>query len=97
MLQKPTLGLFSKIARAIVRQPAPAFAGMAWKDRFFPLSLEDYKGKYLVLFFYPLDFSFVCPTELVEFSKMHSEFVDSGCEIVGCSTQHHFSKRIWTK
>ena len=48
---------------ARVSMPAPAFSGMAWADGTFKkISLADYAGKYVVLFFYPLDFTFVCPT-----------------------------------
>jgi hypothetical protein len=54
--------------KARITLPAPHFAGMAWvKDGFKKISLDDYKGKYLVLFFYPLDFTFVCPTEIKQF------------------------------
>ena len=50
---------------ATVRKPAPAFKGMAWwNKKFQEISLEQFKGKYVVLFFYPLDFTFVCPTEI---------------------------------
>ena len=49
-----------------VRKPAPSFKGMAyWNKKFGEISLEQFKGKYVVLFFYPLDFTFVCPTEIV--------------------------------
>ena len=52
--------------KAIVRQPAPSFKGQAWhQGKIQDISLEQYKGKYVVLFFYPLDFTFVCPTEIV--------------------------------
>lgn len=45
-----------------------------FKDGFKKISLDDYKGKYVVLFFYPLDFTFVCPTEIIEFNKKAEEF-----------------------
>ena len=47
-------------------------------------SLADYPGKYLVLFFYPLDFTFVCPTELVAFSQRNAEFAERGVQVIGC-------------
>jgi alkyl hydroperoxide reductase subunit AhpC len=48
---------------SLVRKPAPQFSGNSWyQNNFQTIKLEDYKGKYLVLFFYPLDFTFVCPT-----------------------------------
>lgn len=59
------------------------------------VSLEDYKGKYLVLFFYPLDFTFVCPTEIKALSEAVSEFADLDTEILGVSTDSKFSHRAW--
>ena len=51
--------------KAVVRHPAPAFKAMSfWNKKFQEISLEQFKGKYVVLFFYPLDFTFVCPTEI---------------------------------
>jgi alkyl hydroperoxide reductase subunit AhpC len=50
------------------------------------VSLSDYKGKYVVLFFYPLDFTFVCPTEIIAFSDRAKEFKEIGCEVLACST-----------
>ena len=51
---------------AVVRHEAPAFSGMSyWDGEFKPISLSDFKGKYVVLFFYPADFTFVCPTEII--------------------------------
>ena len=59
----------------MVRQPAPAFKGMSWWDnQFKSIELNDFKGKWVVLFFYPLDFTFVCPTEIVQFSEMSDDF-----------------------
>lgn len=81
---------------AIVGKAAPNFAGTAvvsgeLKD----ISLSDYKGKYLVLFFYPLDFTFVCPTEITSFSDRVAEFQQIGCEVVGCSVDSQFSHLAW--
>lgn len=59
------------------------------------VSLEDYKGKWLVLFFYPLDFTFVCPTEITGYSKAVSEFKAAGAEIVGVSVDSEHSHRAW--
>ena len=61
------------------------------------VSLSDYKGKYLVLFFYPLDFTFVCPTEITAFSDRYEEFQKIGCEVVACSVDSKFSHLAWTK
>lgn len=58
-------------------------------------SLDEYKGKYLVLFFYPLDFTFVCPTEIKALSDAVSEFADPDTEMLGVSTDSKFSHRAW--
>ncbi len=58
-------------------------------------SLSDYKGKYVVLFFYPLDFTFVCPTELIAFSHRVKEFEDRGVQVVGCSIDSQFTHIAW--
>ncbi|XP_032922566.1 thioredoxin-dependent peroxide reductase, mitochondrial [Catharus ustulatus] len=81
---------------AAVTQHAPAFKGTAVVDgEFKELSLNDFKGKYLVLFFYPLDFTFVCPTEIVAFSNKANEFRDVNCEVVAVSVDSHFSHLAW--
>jgi peroxiredoxin (alkyl hydroperoxide reductase subunit C) len=59
------------------------------------ISLSDFKGKYLVFFFYPLDFTFVCPTEIVAFSERVEDFRKLGVEIVGCSVDSAFSHLAW--
>merc|ERR1712179_218294 len=59
------------------------------------VKLEDYKGKYLVLYFYPLDFTFVCPTEIIAFSDRIQDFKEINCEVVGVSTDSHFSHLAW--
>lgn len=65
----------NRISRFQVTQPAPDFKGKAVVDgQFKDIQLADYQGKYLVLFFYPLDFTFVCPTEIIAFSDRASEF-----------------------
>lgn len=81
---------------AKVTQKAPDFAGTAVVDgQFKEIELRNYLGKYLVLFFYPLDFTFVCPTELIAFSDRIDEFIRIGCSIVGVSTDSHFSHLSW--
>ncbi|PNU21272.1 peroxidase [Geothermobacter hydrogeniphilus] len=57
--------------------------------------LADYKGKYVVLFFYPLDFTFVCPTELIAFSKRIKEFEERGVQVIGCSIDSQFTHVAW--
>ncbi|XP_072480053.1 thioredoxin-dependent peroxide reductase, mitochondrial [Notamacropus eugenii] len=79
-----------------VTQHAPYFKGTAVvKGEFKEISLDDFKGKYLVLFFYPLDFTFVCPTEIVAFSDKANEFHDVNCEVVAVSVDSHFSHLAW--
>ena len=58
-------------------------------------SLEDYKGKHIVLFFYPLDFTFVCPTELIAFSHRIAEFEERGVQVLGCSVDSQFTHVAW--
>ena len=59
------------------------------------LKLSDYKGKYVVLFFYPLDFTFVCPTEILAFSDRVKEFKDKGAEVIGVSVDSAFTHQAW--
>lgn len=61
------------------------------------VSLSDYKGKWLVFFFYPLDFTFVCPTEITALSDRAEEFNGLGAEILGCSTDSVHSHKAWIK
>ncbi len=58
-------------------------------------SLEDYQGKYIVLFFYPLDFTFVCPTELIAFSHRIAEFEKRDVQVLGCSIDSQFTHAAW--
>jgi len=60
-----------------------------------PVRLSDYRGKWLVLFFYPLDFTFVCPTEILAMNDRYEDFKDLGAEIVGVSTDSVYSHRAW--
>lgn len=70
-----TFSTFHYEVKARVQKPAPHFEGMSWHgDGFKKISLSDYKGKYVVLFTYPLDFTFVCPTEIIEFNDKAEEF-----------------------
>ena len=59
------------------------------------VSLADYKGKYVLLFFYPLDFTFVCPTEIIAFSDRAEEFDKLDVQILGCSVDSHFTHLAW--
>ncbi|XP_046646811.1 uncharacterized protein LOC124336924 isoform X2 [Daphnia pulicaria] len=79
-----------------LQKPAPIFKGTAVVDgQFKEISLEDYKGKYVILFFYPLDFTFVCPTEIIAFSERADEFRAINCELIACSTDSHFCHLAW--
>src|SRR5258707_4705206 len=84
--------------KAMVGQPAPDF-DMASTKNIKKLNenvkLSDYKGKWVVLVFYPLDFTFVCPTELTAFSDRYDEFRAIGAEIVGVSIDSVYSHRAW--
>jgi len=87
------------MSKAIVQKPAPQFKAEALMPdgSFKEVSLSDYKGKYVVLFFYPLDFTFVCPTEITAFSDRYEEFQKLGAEVVACSVDSKFSHLAWTK
>lgn len=85
-------------ATAKVGQPAPDFILPSTKnleklDQ--PVKLSDYKGKWVVLLFYPLDFTFVCPTELTAFSDQYDQFEGIGAEVIGISTDSVYSHRAW--
>lgn len=58
-------------------------------------ALADYAGKYVVLFFYPLDFTFVCPTELIAFSHRIEEFEERGVQVIGCSIDSQYTHAAW--
>jgi peroxiredoxin (alkyl hydroperoxide reductase subunit C) len=79
-----------------VGQNAPDFIATAVIDQEFKvLKLSDYLGQYVVLFFYPLDFTFVCPTEIIAFSDRHEEFKALNTEILGISVDSEFAHLAW--
>jgi len=81
-----------------VQQKAPDFKKDAVVgDGFVEVKLSDYKGKWLVIFFYPLDFTFVCPTEICAFNDAHETFKKLNCEVVAVSCDSKFSHLAWTK
>jgi len=85
------------INKAQIGKPAPDYSGTAVVNGGFKeISPAQYKGKYVVLFFYPLDFTFVCPTELIAFSERAEEFRKINCELIAASTDSHFSHLAWT-
>lgn len=83
---------------AKVGEPAPYFEMLSTKN---PVTLEeivlleDYRGRWLVLFFYPYDFSFVCPTEILALSNQYEEFKALNADILGVSTDSVFAHRAW--
>ena len=79
-----------------IDQPAPGFTLNAFhKGQFTKLSLSDYKGKWVILFFYPADFTFVCPTELGELADYYDQFKAEGAEVLSASTDTHFVHKAW--
>lgn len=79
-----------------VGQMAPDFTATAVVDQDFKIiKLSDYRGRYVVLFFYPLDFTFVCPTEIAAFSDRHGEFKALNTEILGISVDSEFAHLAW--
>jgi peroxiredoxin (alkyl hydroperoxide reductase subunit C) len=81
---------------AQVGQPAPNFTvkGLVG-DKIQAFSLDDYEGKWVVLFFYPGDFTFVCPTELVAVAERYQEFQDVGVEVLGFSVDSPHVHKAW--
>jgi peroxiredoxin 2/4 len=81
-----------------VGQAAPDFTATAVVDQEFKtIKLSDYRGKYVVLFFYPLDFTFVCPTEIIAFSDRYEEFKALNTEVLGASVDSEFSHLAWVQ
>ncbi|MEL6440475.1 MAG: peroxiredoxin [Cyanobacteria bacterium J06621_8] len=79
-----------------VGQEAPDFTATAVFDQEFKtVKLADYRGQYVVLFFYPLDFTFVCPTEIIAFSDRYAEFTSLNTEVLGVSVDSEFSHLAW--
>jgi peroxiredoxin (alkyl hydroperoxide reductase subunit C) len=81
----------------LVTQQAPDFKAQAvlGDDTIAELSLSSYKGKYVVLFFYPLDFTFVCPSEIVAFDKAQKEFASRNTEVIGVSVDSQYTHYAW--
>jgi peroxiredoxin (alkyl hydroperoxide reductase subunit C) len=81
-----------------IGKPAPSFRLDAVDDGDFKqLALEDFRGRWLVLLFYPLDFTFVCPTELCAFSDRIEEFRALGADVAGVSVDSHYTHLAWTQ
>jgi len=85
-----------------IGKPAPAFAVQAYDrtcddgdNQFRTIRLADYRGQWLCLFFYPLDFTFVCPTEIVAFNESLPTFRERNCEVLTASTDSVYSHKGW--
>ncbi len=72
-----------------------AVAGTNVKDAFVDISNDTYKNKWLVVFFWPKDFTFVCPTEIAEFGKLNGQFQDRDAQVIGVSTDSEFVHLAW--
>ena len=81
----------------LVTKEAPDFTAQAVMpdNSFADLKLSSYRGKYVVLFFYPLDFTFVCPSEIIAFDKELSKFKNKGAEVIGVSVDSHYTHLAW--
>jgi peroxiredoxin 2/4 len=81
----------------LVTQQAPDFTADAVMpdNSFGQITLSSLKGKYVILFFYPLDFTFVCPSEILAFNKKIEEFKNRNCEVIGVSVDSKFTHLAW--
>merc|ERR1711935_42723 len=83
--------------KALISKTTPYFEGTAVVNgQMKELKVTDYRGKYLVFFFYPLAFTFVCPTEILAFNDRIEEFRALNAEVVACSVDSHFTQLAWT-
>ena len=80
-----------------VTHPAPEFRAKAlMPDKTFKeISLADYRGRWVVLFFYPLDFTFVCPTEIIAYGEKQPEFEKLGAQAISCSVDSEYTHLAW--
>ncbi len=83
----------------LVQKEAPDFAAQAVMPdgSFQEVKLSDYRGKHVLLFFWPLDFTFVCPTEIIAFSDAAADFEKLGVQILGVSVDSHYTHFAWTQ
>lgn len=81
----------------LVTKEAPGFTAQAVMadNSFQEISLSDYRGKHVLLYFYPLDFTFVCPSEIIAFNAKLDEFKSRNCEVLGVSVDSHFTHLAW--
>mgnify|MGYP001275783812 CR=1 FL=1 len=82
--------------QTIINSTLPEFKVQAYQnEKFIPVSSADLKGKWSILFFYPADFTFVCPTELGDMADKYAEFKAAGVEVYSVSTDTHFTHKAW--
>jgi peroxiredoxin (alkyl hydroperoxide reductase subunit C) len=81
----------------LVTREAPDFTATAVMpdNSFEDISLSKFRGQYVVLFFYPLDFTFVCPSEIIAFDKQVDAFKSKNCQVLGVSVDSHFTHLAW--
>ena len=82
---------------SLVTRPAPQFEATAVMEdgSFKNVKLSDYKGQYVCLYFYPLDFTFVCPSEIIAFHKKANDFKERNVQLLGVSVDSEFSHYAW--
>ncbi|HQT45210.1 MAG TPA: peroxiredoxin [Candidatus Micrarchaeota archaeon] len=79
-----------------VGEKVPEFTAQSYVNgEFRKVSLSDYKGKWVILFFYPRDFTFVCPTEIKGFAQAEGDFKKLNAEVIGASTDSEYSHQAW--
>jgi peroxiredoxin (alkyl hydroperoxide reductase subunit C) len=66
-------------------------------DPFVPVTQDSFEDKWKVFFFYPRDFTFVCPTEILEFARLNKEFLERNCVVLGGSTDNEYCKLAWRR
>lgn len=82
--------------RAVIGEPAPYFEATIYQEKEFKdIKLTDFNGKWVCIFFYPLDFTFVCPTEILAFADAKEEFDALNCTLMGASIDSQFSHFQW--
>lgn len=82
---------------SLVTREAPDFTAQAVMpdNSFKELKIGDYRGQHVILFFWPLDFTFVCPSEIIAFDDRLDEFKERGCQVIGASTDSHYTHLAW--
>jgi alkyl hydroperoxide reductase subunit AhpC len=95
-LKCPAIALHEGDTMIKVGEKAPVFSAEAYVDgKIARISMSDFKKKWIVLFFYPRDFTFVCPTEIAGFARLEPEFKRSGGVVIGASTDSVYSHKAW--